>query len=161
MLPLYEKQAYDVGHKEGYDEGYRDGHLSATAQYLREQREEVTRQGILQGMKEHYELKLQKAYAQGRRSGQEDGYHQGYLAGKADGYQEGAARGRRERVEEILRPGESVGHAAARLQAAELARQEMAAHLGAILAQVKEGGAIAAAIAGRIEEAIQHWNEKV
>lgn len=157
--------SYDTGHKEGYDEGYAAGHLAAKIQQLREGNE-LVRASILASMKEEYENKVQKAYANGQRAGERAGeragYDKGYLDGKAAGFQEGAAAGRRERLETIMLPGEAATDAVARMQAREAGRQELASYLLPIIAQVKEGSPLAAAIAGRVEEAMNDFlKEKV
>ena len=133
MQPLYQHAYTDA-----FDEGYCAGHLDATRAFLIQKEAGTVREGIMASMKAYYEQRLQEAAATAKSA---------YQAGKADGYQEGAAAGRRERMEAILIHG---GPCAG----CEAASAELADRLRLILAQVKEGGPVAVAIAERIEAAI-------
>lgn len=156
MQPYYEKQAYGEGYQAGYSEGYQAGQLEEKRiAYAKNQ--DAVRAGMLESIKQHYEALADKARQHGFEQGKKAGYSEGYQAGKADGIQEGEAKGRRERIEKILLPGEDIAYAAARLQGIEAGRSQLAGHLMPILAQVQEGSPLAAAIAGRIADAMQDF----
>lgn len=140
MQPLYQHAYTDA-----FDEGYCAGHLDATRAFLIQKEAGTVREGIMASMKAYYEQRLQEAAATAKSA---------YQAGKADGYQEGAAAGRRERIAAILTHGAPADVSIARALAAEEASAELADRLRLILAQVKEGGPVAVAIAERIEAAL-------
>lgn len=136
---------------EAYERGFQEGQ----AQALEGLEQDKVRRGMIQSMKYQYEQKVEKAEKEGYLHGYQKGEESGYQLGLQDGRQEGRAEGRRERVEEIfsLKPEETI----ATIQGREQGRKELADYLRQVLAQVKEGSAVAAVIAGRIEDAIAEY----